>query len=422
MSEDAQKSKQILIACDTKDHIPVSELVPYQKDLKSLSKKDYARLRDEIVETGFAFPIYVWKHPDGKPRILGGHQRARAVLAMIEEGYVVPPLPVVFISARSEPEAKRRILQDISQYGTVDDQGLYEFIIDAEIDVGDMAESFNIPGVDVDKFSNEFFKEPPIEGQDDAPPVPKNPVTRLGDLWQLGRHRLMCGDSTSHGQVTQLMAGNRADLVFTDPPYGVNYDGGHAEPGKRRERLANDNSTDIYTHSLPLMAEFSKKTAALYLWFAATKSLQVLQAIQDNGYEVRSWLIWNKNMAQFGAIGAQYKQKHEPCLYAFKSGSAPFWSGPNNEVSVWDIARASKNEFHPTQKPVDLARRAIANSCPDQGSVLDLFGGSGSTLIACETSGRSCFAMELDPGYCDVIVQRWEDLTGQKATRHPIHK
>lgn len=251
----------------------------------------------------------------------------------------------------------------------------------------------------------------------DEDDVPENPLsrTRPGNIYQLGDHRLMCGDSTDLDQVGKLMDGEKADLVFTDPPYGVDYDGGRAEKGKRREKLANDDSTEIYNNSVPAMFAYSKDRAALYLWFAATKSLQVLQVLEANKYEIRSWLIWNKNMAQFGAIGAQYKQKHEPCLYAFKRGHAPHWEGPTNEVSVWDVARAAKNEYHPTQKPVELAKRATQNSCPAGGVVLDLFGGSGATLIAAEAMGRKAYLMELDTHYCDVIVERWEKYTGQKA-------
>jgi DNA modification methylase len=214
------------------------------------------------------------------------------------------------------------------------------------------------------------------------------------------------------------MNGEKADMVFTDPPYGVNYDGGHATD-KRREKLKNDNSTLIYDDSVPNMFRHSKDEAALYLWFAATKSLQVLQVLQvlqANNYVIRSWLIWNKNQAQFGAIGAQYKQKHEPCLYCFKKGQSPYWNGPNNEVSVWDEKRSRINEFHPTQKPVELSARALANSCPASGLVLDLFLGSGATLIGAEQTKRKCYGMEISPNYCDVIVKRWENLTGKKAT------
>ena len=161
----------------------------------------------------------------------------------------------------------------------------------------------------------------------------------------------------------------------------------------------------------------SQDHAAVYLWFSDSKSAAVTAAVTAAGYEVRNTLIWNKNLAQFGAIGAQYKSKHEPCLYCFKKGKAPDWFGPNNEVSVWDVKRESKNEFHPTQKPVELPVRAITNSCKDDGVVLDLFGGSGSTMIACEKTNRHCRMLELSPNYCDVIIRRWQDHAGKMAYR-----
>jgi DNA modification methylase len=255
-----------------------------------------------------------------------------------------------------------------------------------------------------------------LTDEDAVPEVPEAPVTVLGDVWLLGKHRVMCGDSTSIDAVETLMEGQKADMVFTDPPYGVDYDGGHAVKGKRREKLKNDATPEIYDGVMPVIYSVSKDGAATYLWFSDSKSAAVTAAVTAAGYEVRNTLIWNKNVAQFGAIGAQYKSKHEPCLYCFKKGHAPYWAGPNNEVSVWDIKRCPKNEHHPTQKPVELAERALGNSSKAGDSILDLFGGSGSTLIACEKTGRINRSMELDPKYCDVIVQRWQEFTGQTAT------
>jgi DNA modification methylase len=253
-----------------------------------------------------------------------------------------------------------------------------------------------------------------LTNEDAVPDVPEEPKTRLGDIYQLGNHRLMCGDSTSINAVDELMDGQKADMVFTDPPYGVDYDGGHATD-KRRTKLENDDKTHMYAGALPIAYMASKDGAALYLWFADRFAKDVLIALDECNFQVRTWIIWNKNLAQFGAIGAQYKNKHEPCIYAFKKGKAPFWNGPNNEVTVWDVKRHSKNEFHPTQKPVELPVRAMENSSKGGDIVLDLFGGSGSTLIACEKINRHARLMELDPKYCDVIVKRWQDFTGKKA-------
>ena len=251
---------------------------------------------------------------------------------------------------------------------------------------------------------------------DEAPSRPDEPTTRLGDLYVLGNHRLLCGDSTSAADVNKLMLSHRADLVFTDPPYGVDYDGGTL----KREKLAGDASTELYGPCCAMAREFSTSKAALYLWHAGVKGIAAAAAAAAAaaGWEIRCELIWNKNLAQFGSLSSQYKQKHEPCYYCFKKGNAPHWFGPTNETTVWDVDRSQKNEFHPTQKPIALAERAIANSCPAEGNVLDLFGGSGTTLIAAEKTGRKCFMMELSPAYCDVIVTRWENATGKKAVKH----
>jgi DNA modification methylase len=284
-------------------------------------------------------------------------------------------------------------------------------------DLEDEGFDLSLLGFD-DKELNALLQPDIVDGltdEDVIPDVPEEPKTKLGDIYILGNHRLMCGDSTSIDAVDKLMNGQKADMVFTDPPYGVNYDGGHAVKGIRRNKLQNDATPEIYDGVMPVIYSVSKDKAATYLWFSDSKSAAVTAAVTAAGYEVRNTLIWNKNVAQFGAIGAQYKSKHEPCLYCFKKGFAPYWAGVNNEVSVWDVKRAPKNEFHPTQKPVELAERAMSNSSKQGDYILDLFGGSGSTLIACEKLGRKARLMELDPKYCDVIVKRWEDFTGKQA-------
>ena len=208
------------------------------------------------------------------------------------------------------------------------------------------------------------------------------------------------------------MGGEQAALVFTDPPYGVDYDGGT----KKREKLAADqHGTDVYAAVLPMVLTASEKKAPIYLWHAYTEGPAAVSALRDAGYDVRSLILWVKNQAQFGALSAHYKQQHEPCLYACRKGVAPYWHGPTNETTVWEHDRATSNDFHPTQKPIALAERAIGNSSVAGALVLDLFGGSGSTLMACEATARRARLMEIDPRYCDVIVRRWEEHTGRKA-------
>ncbi len=246
-----------------------------------------------------------------------------------------------------------------------------------------------------------------LTDEDDVPPVPVEPVSKLGDLYTLGDHRLLCGDSTCITDVERLMDGKKADMVFTDPPYGVNYTGG----AKKRESLANDQvGTDIYGEALPNLIPAAADHAALYLWYADAH----VAAAAAAGYVIRAQVIWVKNNAQF-VSSAHYHGKHEPCFYAVRKGKKAQWFGGNTEVTVWPVDRANVNEFHPTQKPVALAEHATMNSSKTGDIVLDLFGGSGSTLIACEKTGRRCYMMELSPAYTDVIVARWEAATGKKA-------
>lgn len=383
----------------------INEISSAKYNPRKITDEAMGRLTKSLAEFGNIQPI-TWNVRTGN--VVGGHQRLKVYKAM---GKTEVDVWAVDLDEQKEKAANIALNKLSGEF----DMPMLKDILE-EIDTGDL--DMEITGFGMDEIALMMEDAHPEVTEDEVPEVPVDAITKSGDLWLLGEHRVLCGDSTSEEDVSRLMNGEKADMVFTDPPYGVNYDGGHATD-KRREKLKNDNSTLIYDDSVPNMFKHSKDEAALYLWFAATKSLQVLQVLQvlqANNYVIRSWLIWNKNQAQFGAIGAQYKQKHEPCLYCFKKGQSPYWNGPNNEVSVWDEKRSRINEFHPTQKPVELSGRALANSCPASGLVLDLFLGSGATLIGAEQTKRKCYGMEISPNYCDVIVKRWENLTGKKAT------
>jgi len=383
----------------------VTELIPYVNNSRTHSDEQVAQIAASIKEFGWTNPILV----DGQNGIIAGHGRLMAARKL---GY--KEVPTIELSDLTETQRKAYIIADnrLALNAGWDNELL-------TIELNDLlADGFALELLGFDPKELDALLEPEIvEGltdEDAVPDIPDEPKTKLGDIYQLGNHRLMCGDSTSIDAVDELMDGQKADMVFTDPPYGVDYDGGHATD-KRRTKLENDDKTLMYAGALPIAYMASKDGAALYLWFADRFAKDVLIALDECNFQVRTWIIWNKNLAQFGAIGAQYKTKHEPCIYAFKKGKAPFWNGPNNEVTVWDVKRHSKNQFHPTQKPVELPVRAMENSSKGGDTVLDLFGGSGSTLIACEKINRHARLMELDPKYCDVIVKRWEDFTGKKA-------
>ena len=387
--------------------VEIAALIPYARNSRTHSDSQIAQIAASIKEFGWTNPVLV----DGESGIIAGHGR---VLAARQLG--MKKVPVIELAHLTPAQKQAYIIAD------------NKLALNAGWDDSMLAvELAELQGIDFDTDLTGFTAEeiaalspeqipPGLTDEDYVPEVQPDPITKPGDVWILGKHRVMCGDSTSIDAVDKLMAGGKADMVFTDPPYGVNYDGGHAVKGKRREKLKNDATPEIYDGVMPVIYSVSKDGAATYLWFSDSKSAAVTAAVTAAGYEVRNTLIWNKNVAQFGAIGAQYKSKHEPCLYCFKKGHAPYWAGPNNEVSVWDIKRCPKNEHHPTQKPVELAERALGNSSKGGDTILDLFGGSGSTLIACEKTGRESRLMELDPKYCDVIVKRWQEFTGKSAT------
>jgi site-specific DNA-methyltransferase (adenine-specific) len=242
--------------------------------------------------------------------------------------------------------------------------------------------------------------------------------TALGDVWQLGKHRLMCGDSVDNHSVDQLLDGNTVDLVFTDPPYGVAYTGGlqfksDGEVVKNNREMIENDDIDIYEDVMRQLARVAQ--GPTYIWFADTKAASLYQAAEKYG-DIHALIIWVKN-GGYGALNANYKQKHEPCLYWKPKGKTLNFTGATTETTIWNIDKDGKNKLHPTQKPISLAAKAIGNhKCI---TVLDLFGGSGSTLIAAEEMNKKAFVMELDPKYCDVIIERWERLTGQKAELLP---
>lgn len=251
---------------------------------------------------------------------------------------------------------------------------------------------------------------------DAVPDVPEVPVSKRGDVWDCGKHRVMCGDATMSADVERLMGGKLANLVVTDPPYGVRYTGGQ-DKKYQRDALEND-TIDVFADSLPLAFLASESDAALYLWFAGSLGHLAFDATRRSGYEVRALIVWHKLNAHFGAFMSQYMPKHEPMLYCYKSGQSPKWRGPTNEVTVWEYEQPAKNAWHPTQKPVALMARAIQNSSDRTDTVLDLFGGSGSTLIACCQEGRVARLMEIDPAYVDVICRRYQEHTGDV----PVHE
>jgi site-specific DNA-methyltransferase (adenine-specific) len=250
--------------------------------------------------------------------------------------------------------------------------------------------------------------------EDEVPEPPADPITKPGDLWILGEHRVLCGDSTKADDVARLMNGEKADLWLTDPPYNIEYDGG----SKIRDVIENDSmSNDDFREWLRVVFTIAfdaiKPGASFYIWHAAMEGCNFRGAIIDSKQKTRQLLIWVKNNSTFGR--QDYHWQHEPCLYGWKAGAAHEWYGDRKQTTILSFDRPSRSEEHPTMKPVALFAYQVGNSTAPQGLIYDPFLGSGTTLIAAEQLGRKCYGMEIAPAYCDVIVKRWETLTGKKA-------
>jgi site-specific DNA-methyltransferase (adenine-specific) len=370
--------------------IKVSEIRPNPNNPRVIKDDKFKKLVQSITE----FPQMLELRPivvNDDMIALGGNMRLKALEHLgIEETYIIKAKDL------TDKQEQEFIIKDNVGYGEWDWEQLAN-----EWDVEDLDEW----GLDLPL---DFVKE--LEAEEDDFAIPEDGIETdivLGDLFEIGEHRLLCGDSTDSDAVARLMDGQKADMVFTDPPYGVDYEGGAMT---KRTKLDNDQkNTNIYQEVLPNIILFTNDKAPMYIWHAAGYA-DMASHLWDNNIEIRSQIVWNKNMAQFGALSAQYKQKHEPCFYCFKKGNAPFWYGPTNEVTVWDVSRESKNEFHPTQKPIELPSRALNNSSKKGDCILDLFLGSGSTMVASHQLKRKCYGMELDPKYCQVIIDRMKKL------------
>ena len=386
--------------------VSTDSLIPYARNSRTHSDAQVGKIAASIKEFGFLNPIIV----DGGNGIIAGHGR---VMAAQKLG--LDMLPV--IEAGHLTDAQRRAYV-IADNRLALDAGWDNDML--KVELSDLQEAdFDLTLTGFDPSEIDAFLAEPTEGltdEDAVPEVPVQPVTVEGDIWLLGRHRLMCGDSTSVDAVDKLMDGRKADMVFTDPPYGVDYKGGHFHSGdvnikRHREKLKNDDSAQIYTDVIPIIAAYCD--GPCYTWFADTKPVELYNAVSAVG-EIHALIIWHKINATYAAMNAQYKQRHEPCLYWKPKGKTLRWSGASTEATIWEIKRDARNDMHPTQKPVALAEKAILNH--SVGLVADFFGGSGSTLIACEKNNRNCVMMEFNPAYCDVIIKRWQDFTGQQAT------
>ena len=269
----------------------------------------------------------------------------------------------------------------------------------------------------LDVWENLDDKEPEagLIDDDEIPEVKESKVKR-GDIWQLGEHRVMCGDSTSSDDVAKLMNGEKADILITDPPYNVDYTGKTKDKLKiQNDKMSDDGFREFLKDTLLYADNVLKEGGVFYIWHSDSEGYNFRGACHDINWNVRQCLIWNKNSMVMGR--QDYHWKHEPCLYGWKAGAAHYWGTDRKQTTILDFDRPTRSKLHPTTKPIELMEYQIKNNTKRSESVLDLFAGSGSTLIAAEKLKRKCYGMELDENYCDVIINRWEQFTGLKAKK-----
>lgn len=387
--------------------IKITELKPAEynprKDLKP-EDIEYQKIKRSITEFGYVAPIII----NNDMTVISGHQR----LKVLEElGYNEVECVIVELNKNKE-KALNIALNKIS--GDWDNAKLEELL--AELKETDI--DMDITGFSFDEVDNILkdvvgSKEDEFDLEEELKEI-EQPISKLGDIWILGKHRLMCGDSTEKEAVLQLMKSKEADMILTDPPYNVNYEGGT----KEKLTIKNDNMEDTLFYNFLIDAfrntyDSIKCGGSIYVFHSDTEGMNFRNAFKTVGFKLAECLVWVKNKFVMGR--QDYQWRHEPILYGWKEGKAHYFTDSRNQTTVLEFDKPIKNEEHPTMKPIDLLAYIIKNSSKENELILDLFGGSGSTLIAAEQTNRKCYMMELDPKYCDVIIRRWEKLTGQKA-------
>lgn len=378
------------------EYTNINDLKKYHKNAKKHPKEQVNRIANSIKEFGMCDPIGVW----GKDNlIIEGHGR---LMALKKLGYT--EAPIIRLDHLSEEQRKAYTLAHNKSAESEWDFEILSDELKSIVDIDMMDFGFDL------SLDEEELKV--IE--DEIPEIPVEPKAKYGDIYQLGNHRLMCGDATVLEDVRTLMNDNKADLLLTDPPYNVDYEG----KTKDSLKIKNDNMGDnqfkqFLTDSFSNANEVMKEGASFYIWHADSEGYNFRSACKDVSWKVRQCLIWNKNTMVMGR--QDYQWKHEPCLYGWKDGASHNWYSDRKQTTVLEFNKPSKSELHPTMKPLDLFAYQMKNSTAKGDIVLDLFGGSGTTLMVSEQLDRNAYIMELDPRYVDAIINRWETMTGSKG-------
>ena len=394
------------------EHWPTERLLPCARNARLHSSEQVAQIAASIAEFGFVNPCLVGA--DGI--LVAGHGRLAAAGKL-----GLPTVPVVVLGHLTPTQRRALVIADnrLAERATWD-----EALLRVELEaLQEEGFDLEVTGFDADDLAALLaVEEPDHAGQteDDAvPEVPEEPVSRPGDLWRLGPHRLVCGDATTAEAYAQLLPdGEAVDMVFTDPPYNVNYANSPKDKLRGKDRaILNDNLGDAFADFLraALALLVARCRGAIYVAMSSSELDALQAAFRAAGGHWSTFVIWAKHTFTLGR--ADYQRQYEPILYGWPEGAERHWCGDRDQSDVWQIKKPQRNDLHPTMKPVELVERAIRNSSRPGQVVLDPFAGSGTTLIAAEKTGRVARLMELDPKYVDVIVRRWQDWTGQEATR-----
>lgn len=379
--------------------VAISKLIPYVNNARTHNTQQINKLRSSLREFGFINPVII----DREFNVIAGHGR---IMAVKEEG--INEVPCVFVDYLTEAQKKAYIIADNRM---AMDAGWDEELLKVEIEAL-QAEDFDLrlTGFDEKELAG-FFDTSDNAKEDDFDvdtELGKPPVTKTGDLWLLGNHRLLCGDSTKEKSYTLLMNGKKANLVVTDPPYNVNYQG---TAGKiKNDNMENEKFYQFLFDAFTCMAKAMAEDASIYVFHADTEGLNFRKAFADAGFYLSGTCIWKKQSLVLGR--SPYQWQHEPCLFGWKKNGKHQWYSDRRQTTIWEFDKPKKNGDHPTMKPVPLIAYPIKNSSLSNCIVLDPFGGSGSTLIACEQTNRICHTIELDEKYCDVIVKRYIEQVG----------
>ena len=383
----------------------VQDLIPYVNNSRTHSEEQVNQICASINEFGFTNPLLI----DEKDSIIAGHGRLMASKKLgMEE------VPCIVLEGLTETQKKAYIIADNKMALNA---GWDEELLKIELEnLKELDFDLELTGFNVDELDDilNFNESEDAEEDDYEIVVPEEPKSKYGQIYKLGTHYLMCGDSTKLEDVEKLMGETKVDLLITDPPYNVAYEGKTKDALKiQNDSMDNDSFRQFLRDAFSTADAVMKPGAVFYIWHADSEGYNFRGACYDNNWKVRQCIIWNKNTMVMGR--QDYQWKHEPCLYGWKDGASHLWASDRKQTTVIDFNKPQRNGEHPTMKPIGLFDYQIKNNTKPGDVVLDLFMGSGTTIMACEQNGRIAYGMELDPKYVDVIINRWETFTGKKA-------